>query len=260
VRPEASIREVLDLTRAKNISGVPAVQDGKAVGIVTHRDLRFETRFDSPVSSVMTLRERLVTVRENSPKEQVLPLLHKHRIEKVLVIDDDFALKGMITVKDFQKATEFPRACKDERGALRELGVYCEIHPRDVGDGPVRAFGARGIILSGGPESVTQPGAPAAPAAVFELGVPVLGICYGMQTMAAQLGGRVEPGAVHEFGYAEVRARGHSAPLRDIEDRVNAEGHGLLDVCSRRIVNEVKGVSRVVYDISGKPPATIEWE
>ena len=119
VRPEATIREVLELTRAKNISGVPVVRDGKAVGIVTHRDLRFETRFDAPVSSVMTPRERLVTVRENSPKEEVLALLHKHRIEKVLVIDDDFALKGMITVKDFQKATEFPRACKDERGALR---------------------------------------------------------------------------------------------------------------------------------------------
>jgi GMP synthase (glutamine-hydrolysing) len=113
---------------------------------------------------------------------------------------------------------------------VRELGVYCEIHPWDVGDQAVRAFGARGVILSGGPESVTQAGAPAAPAAVFDLGVPVLGICYGMQTMAAQLGGRVEPGAVHEFGYAEVRARGHSALLRDIEDRVNAEGHGLLDV------------------------------
>jgi GMP synthase (glutamine-hydrolysing) len=113
---------------------------------------------------------------------------------------------------------------------VRELGVYCEIHPWDAADAAVRAFGARGVILSGGPESVTQAGAPAAPAAVFELGVPVLGICYGMQTMAAQLGGRVEPGAVHEFGYAEVRARGHSALLNDIEDRVNAEGHGLLDV------------------------------
>ncbi len=113
---------------------------------------------------------------------------------------------------------------------VRELGVYCEIHPWDMSEADVRAYGARGIILSGGPESVTQPGAPAAPTAVFEAGVPVLGICYGMQTMAAQLGGRVEPGAVHEFGYAEVRARGHSALLRDIEDRVNAEGHGLLDV------------------------------
>jgi IMP dehydrogenase len=119
VRPEATIREVLELTRSKNISGVPVVRDGKAVGIVTHRDLRFETRYDSPVSSVMTPRERLITVRENAPKEEVLGLLHKHRIEKVLVVGEDYDLKGMITVKDFQKATEFPRACKDERGALR---------------------------------------------------------------------------------------------------------------------------------------------
>jgi GMP synthase (glutamine-hydrolysing) len=113
---------------------------------------------------------------------------------------------------------------------VRELGVYCEIHPWDAGDAEVLAFKPTGIILSGGPETVTQEGAPAAPQAVFAGGVPVLGICYGMQTMAAQLGGRVEAGAVHEFGYAEIRARGHSALLRDIEDRVNAEGHGLLDV------------------------------
>jgi len=113
---------------------------------------------------------------------------------------------------------------------VREIGVYCEIHPWDVGDEDIRRFAARGIILSGGPESVTVSGAPAAPAAIFESGVPVLGICYGMQTMARQLAGRVEPGEVHEFGYAEVRARGHSALLRDIEDRVSAEGHGLLDV------------------------------
>ena len=97
-------------------------------------------------------------------------------------------------------------------------------------DDAVRAFAPRGVILSGGPESVTVAGAPAAPRAVFELGVPVLGICYGMQTMAAQLGGRVEPGHVSEFGYAEIRARGHSTLLRDIEDRVNDQGHALLDV------------------------------
>jgi IMP dehydrogenase len=119
VGPDQTIRDVLELTRAKNISGVPVVRAGKAVGIVTHRDLRFETRYDAPVSTVMTPRERLVTVREGAPPEEVLMLLHKHRIEKVLVVDDDFVLKGMITVKDFQKATEFPRACKDERGALR---------------------------------------------------------------------------------------------------------------------------------------------
>ena len=113
---------------------------------------------------------------------------------------------------------------------VRELGVYCEIHPWDAGDADVRAFAPRGIILSGGPESVLQANAPLAPQAVFDSEVPVLGICYGMQTMAQQLGGKVEPGNVHEFGYAEVRARGHSSLLNDIEDRKNAEGHGLLDV------------------------------
>src|SRR6478735_3670003 len=113
---------------------------------------------------------------------------------------------------------------------LRETDVYCEIHPYDVGDAFVRAFGARGIVLSGGPESVTVGETPRAPAAVWDAGVPVLGICYGMQAMAAQLGGTVEAGRVREFGYAEVRARAHSALLRDIEDRRNAEGHGLLDV------------------------------
>ncbi len=113
---------------------------------------------------------------------------------------------------------------------VRELGVYCEIHPWDMSDAAVRAFGARGVILSGGPESVTEERAPAAPPAVYELGVPVLGICYGMHTMAVQLGGQVVPGEVREFGYAEVRARGHSELLRDIEDRVSTEGYGLLDV------------------------------
>ena len=113
---------------------------------------------------------------------------------------------------------------------VRECGVYCEIHPCDVSEAFVRAYGAKGIILSGGPASAYQGDAPRAPEAVFELGVPVLGICYGMQTMAAQLGGEVESGRVREFGYAEVRARGHSALLRDIQDRVNAQGHGLLDV------------------------------
>jgi GMP synthase (glutamine-hydrolysing) len=113
---------------------------------------------------------------------------------------------------------------------VRELGVYCEIHPWDISDADVVAYQPKGIILSGSPESVLQANAPFAPQAVFDSGVPVLGICYGMQTMAHQLGGKVEPGAVHEFGYAEIRARGHSALLNDIEDRVNAEGHGLLDV------------------------------
>jgi IMP dehydrogenase len=119
VTPDMSIRDVINLTRAKNISGVPVVAGRKVVGIVTHRDLRFETKLDAPVSSVMTPKERLVTVRENAPKEEVLALLHKHRIEKVLVVTGDHELKGMITVKDFQKATEFPNACKDNVGSLR---------------------------------------------------------------------------------------------------------------------------------------------
>ena len=113
---------------------------------------------------------------------------------------------------------------------VREIGVYCEIMPWDVDEEAIRRFGARGIILSGGPESVTDASPPRAPTLVFTQGEPVLGICYGMQTMAAQLGGSVEPGRVREFGYAEVRARGHSALLRDLQDRSNVEGHGLLDV------------------------------
>ncbi len=113
---------------------------------------------------------------------------------------------------------------------VRELGVYCELHPWDLGDEAVRAFAPKGVILSGGPESVTEAGSPRAPQAVWDLGVPVLGICYGLQTMAVQLGGHVAPGAVKEFGYAEIRARGHSQLLCEIEDRVNEAGHGLLDV------------------------------
>ncbi|MCA1977898.1 MAG: glutamine-hydrolyzing GMP synthase [Thiobacillus sp.] len=113
---------------------------------------------------------------------------------------------------------------------VREAGVYCELHPNDVTEQFVRDFQPAGIILSGGPNSVYEDETPRAPQVVFELGVPVLGICYGMQTMAAQLGGQVESAAKREFGYAEIRARGHTALLRDIQDRVNDEGHGLLDV------------------------------
>src|SRR5436853_1287980 len=119
VSPNMTIREVLNLTRSRGISGVPVVVGRKAVGIVTHRDLRFEEKLDAPVSSVMTPQDRLITVRENAPKEEVLALLHKHRIEKVLVVNAEHELVGMITVKDFQKATEFPRACKDDVGRLR---------------------------------------------------------------------------------------------------------------------------------------------
>ena len=118
VSPDMTIRHVLELTRSRGISGMPVVMGRKVVGIVTHRDLRFEEKLDAPVSTVMTPKERLITVRENAPKEEVLGLLHKHRIEKVLVVNGDHELAGMITVKDFQKATEFPRASKDERGRL----------------------------------------------------------------------------------------------------------------------------------------------
>ena len=113
---------------------------------------------------------------------------------------------------------------------VREAGVYCELHPFDMPNDEIRAFNPKGIILSGSHASVIEEGTARAPQIVFELGVPVLGICYGMQTMAAQLGGRVESGLVREFGYAEVRARGHSKLFEAIQDRINAEGHGLLDV------------------------------
>ena len=119
VDQDMTIREVIDLTKAMGISGVPVVRGKETIGIVTGRDLRFETNLDAPVSTVMTPQERLVTVREGAPDEEVLSLLHKHRIEKVLVVADNFELRGMITAKDFQKASDYPRACKDARGALR---------------------------------------------------------------------------------------------------------------------------------------------
>ena len=113
---------------------------------------------------------------------------------------------------------------------IRECNVYCELHPYDVSAEFVNSFSPKAIVLSGGHASVTEGGTPRAPQIVFDLGVPVLGICYGMQTMAAQLGGRVHNSQRREFGYAEARARGHSKLLNGIEDRVNAEGHGLIDV------------------------------
>ena len=113
---------------------------------------------------------------------------------------------------------------------VREAGVYSELHGHDMSEADIRAFNPKGIILSGSHASVTEADTARAPQVVFELGVPVLGICYGMQTMAAQLGGKVENGLVREFGYAEVRARGHSKLFNGIEDRKNADAHGLLDV------------------------------
>jgi IMP dehydrogenase len=142
VTPDKTIREVLELTRAKGISGVPVVDGGRIAGIVTNRDLRFETRLDLPVSEVMTPRERLVTVRDGSAKNEVLQLLHKHRIEKVLIVDEHDRLTGMITAKDFQKATDFPHACKDEHGALR---VAAAVGGSPDTDERVAALAAAGV-------------------------------------------------------------------------------------------------------------------
>ena len=119
VSPNATIRDVLKLTRSKNISGVPVVDGEELVGIVTNRDLRFETRYSEPVSSVMTPKSRLVTVKEGAAREEILGLLHQHRIEKLLVVNESFHLRGLITVKDIQKAKDKPNACKDEHEQLR---------------------------------------------------------------------------------------------------------------------------------------------
>jgi IMP dehydrogenase len=119
VSPNATVREVMELTRAKNISGVPVVDGEALVGIVTSRDLRFETRLDESITSIMTPKERLVTVNESASYKEAIALLHKHRIEKVLVVNGDFHLRGMITVKDIQKAKDNPHACKDEQERLR---------------------------------------------------------------------------------------------------------------------------------------------
>ena len=123
VTPETTVREVLEITSANNISGLPVVSSTSAgnelVGIVTGRDIRFESRLDTLVSEIMTPKSKLVTVKEGETSEVIKDLLHKHRIEKVLVVNDDFELKGLVTVKDIQKSKDFPNACKDEFGQLR---------------------------------------------------------------------------------------------------------------------------------------------
>ena len=128
VSPTDSIGEVLQVTHAHNISGVPVVDGTDLVGIVTSRDLRFETRYDDPVATIMTPEERLVTVGEDAGHEEIISLLHKHRIEKVLVVNDRFELRGMVTVKDIHKAREFPDSCKDEDERLR-VGAAVGIGP-----------------------------------------------------------------------------------------------------------------------------------
>ena len=119
ISPGMTVRDVITLTRQHRISGLPVVEGKQIVGIVTNRDLRFETNLDQPVSAIMTPRERLVTVREGTTREQAMQLLHKHRLERVLVINDAFELKGLITVKDIQKSSEHPLASKDAQGRLR---------------------------------------------------------------------------------------------------------------------------------------------
>ncbi len=154
-------------------------------------------------------RKRQITAQNNAlQKQDAAPAGH----DRILILDFGAQYTQLIARR------------------VREAKVYCEIHPHDVSDDFVRGFGAKGIILSGSHLSAYDPDAGKAPQAVFELGIPVLGICYGMQTMAQQLGGRVVAGKVREFGYAEVRARGHTKLLEGIEDHRTPEGHGMLKV------------------------------
>ncbi len=118
VNPATTIREVLEITHRHNISGVPVVDGDELVGIVTGRDMRFERKLDDPVRNIMTRKDKLVTVRENASQDEVLELLHVHRIEKILVVNDKFLLRGLITVKDIQKSTDFPNAAKDSQERL----------------------------------------------------------------------------------------------------------------------------------------------
>ena len=141
VPPNMSIGEVLKLTRANRISGVPVVDGENLVGIVTSRDLRFETRFGEPVSIAMTPKDRLVTVKEGASRDEVIAKLHQHRIEKVLVVSPGFQLRGMITVKDIQKSSDYPLACKDDKGRLR-VGAA-------VGTGPETEHRIAALVAAG---------------------------------------------------------------------------------------------------------------
>jgi IMP dehydrogenase len=119
VAPEAAVREVIALQKQHKISGFPVVKAGKVVGIVTNRDLRFETKLDQPVKNIMTPQRSLITVREGASRADAMALMHKHRLERVLVVDAEWQLKGLVTVKDIMKETEHPNACKDAQGKLR---------------------------------------------------------------------------------------------------------------------------------------------
>jgi IMP dehydrogenase len=119
ISPDMTVRDVLGLTRQHKISGLPVVDGGKVVGIITNRDLRFETNLDQPIKNIMTPRDKLVTVKEGSSREEAMALMHKYRLERVLVVNDSFELRGLVTVKDIQKSSEHPLACKDSQGRLR---------------------------------------------------------------------------------------------------------------------------------------------
>ncbi|MCE5182505.1 MAG: IMP dehydrogenase [Betaproteobacteria bacterium] len=119
ISPEMTVREVLTLTRMHKISGLPVVDGGCVVGIITNRDLRFETNLDQPVRNIMTQRDKLITVKEGASREEAMALMHQYRLERVLVVNNNFELRGLITVKDIQKSTEHPLACKDSQGRLR---------------------------------------------------------------------------------------------------------------------------------------------
>ncbi len=138
---DASVRDLFELTRQNNISGVPVLSQGDLVGIVTSRDVRFETRLDAKVRELMTPKERLITIKEGADKEEARRLLHQHRIERVLIVDDVFRLKGMMTVNDIEKAKAYPLACKDEQGRLR-VGAA-------VGTGPETPDRVAALVAAG---------------------------------------------------------------------------------------------------------------
>ncbi|HUW50883.1 MAG TPA: IMP dehydrogenase [Sulfuricella sp.] len=119
ISPEMTVQDVLALTRQHKISGLPVVDGGRVVGIITNRDLRFETNLDQPIRNIMTQRDKLITVKEGASREEAMALMHRYRLERVLVVNNDFELRGLITVKDIQKSTEHPLACKDSQGRLR---------------------------------------------------------------------------------------------------------------------------------------------
>src|SRR5437763_9743022 len=123
ITPEMTVREVMELTRRHRISGLPVLNDRRVVGIVTNRDLRFEENLDQPVKNIMTPRDKLVTVKEGASLDEARALMHRHRLERVLVINGDWELRGLMTVKDILKASEHPNACKDQLGRLRVGGA-----------------------------------------------------------------------------------------------------------------------------------------